>query len=122
MDFCPLPSQNNHVFQNFHTMDRGGAPRTSSQAECGVPSAKGGVSNTSPEANQGGRAAEATGDEAGDGARRMGYRNYNGENRREKSDKGGKGCEERVCCTGIGRGGGQGTQGTQGDGLGQAED
>ena len=99
-------------------MDRGGAPRASPQAECDLPSTQGGEYNTSSEADQGGRKAEATGDKAGDGARCMGggYSDDQGGKIRKKSDKGNEG-KERIRGAGIRRG----RQGG-GQGVGQAED
>ena len=99
-------------------MDRGGAPCASPQAECDLPSTQGGESNTSSEADQGGRKAEATGNETSDGARCMGGGYSDDQGGRKENDKGNEG-KERIRGAGIGRG----RQGARtGQGVGQAED
>ncbi len=83
-------------------MDRGGAPCASPGSKRQIPSAKGGIPYGSSKADQGGRAEEETGDEAGDGARCVGDSIGYGKSGREKKRE--KGREERVCDIRYGRG------------------
>lgn len=84
-------------------MDRGGAPCASPGTKRQVSSAKGGIPYGSSKADQGGRAEETSGDEEGDGARRVGDGNDYGQGG-EKRERREKGCEERVRGVGYGRG------------------
>jgi hypothetical protein len=116
-----------HVRQNFRTMDRGGAPRASPDSKRCVPGAKDRSTNRPPTAGEGGRAEEATGDEAGDRARSVGDDGRkSGKSRKRKKGNGQGQGEERLRCAGFGHGGGgRGTR-TKGRGkggrLGEAED
>ena len=103
-------------------MDRGGAPCASPCSKRHLPGTKDGTSNRSPTAGEGGRAKEATGDEASDRARRVGHDGRKSGKGRKSRKKGNGQGEERFRCAGFGYGGGKGGKGGGTGRLGEAED